>query len=234
LDLTTQDGQYDADDQWPALDAAGQALLEAHLWARYHGELRYLDDQVAAFWPQLESAGLLDDTLVVVWTDHGEQFWEHGHQSHAYYLAAEENDGVQFYWARDLQPRQWTGPAHAVDLVPTVLDAVGLPADPDDPTLDGEVLGLAPADRARFSLSWARQGLEQAVTVDGWKLMFDWGGEMALYDRTTDRYELVDRIADPDQRTRVQDLWAALAPRIVLAHAIEPDQVPAWPEGLPH
>jgi len=51
--------------------------------ARYKGALRYLDDQVALMLQDLERRGVLQNTIVIVTSDHGEQFGEHGQDAHA-------------------------------------------------------------------------------------------------------------------------------------------------------
>ncbi|MEQ1504335.1 MAG: sulfatase-like hydrolase/transferase [Myxococcota bacterium] len=226
-DLTTTDGLYAATELWPSMSEAERALLEAHLRVRYAGEIRYLDDQLAAWWSDASDAGLLDDALVVVWSDHGEQFWEHGAQSHAYGLAAEENDAIGILWARGLAPTTWTAPVAAVDWVPTILDALDLPADGP---LDGFALGRAPADRPRFASTAGRAGVAVSVEQHGWKLIVGFDGSARLYDRTTDPAELVDRYR-PDE-PHVAGLWAMLAPRIAATSAALPDVPLTWPDGL--
>ncbi|MEZ4235227.1 MAG: sulfatase-like hydrolase/transferase [Myxococcota bacterium] len=235
IDLETQTGQYDATwGLWPTLDPDDQANLEAHVRARYHGELRYFDDQLAGIWQMFEDAGMLDDTLVLFWSDHGEQFWEHGNQSHAFYLAAEENDGVAFFWAKNLRSRAWTGPTHAVDLLPTTLDAMGLLDDPDDPAFSGEVISdeMDP-NRYRIGMSVARRGVLLSVTgPNGWKLIYQWNnGTVALYDRNTDPAELTNLYTA--DHPKVAELWSVLLPRIYSYQALLPTRPLVWPEGLP-
>lgn len=228
--LDEQDGHYAIVNDWPSLAPEEQALLETHLRARYRGELRFLDEQVAEQIPRFESAGLLDDTLVVVWTDHGEQFYERTRQSHAWHLNAEENDAVLFFWAQNLAPHRHTGPTHGVDLVPTVLDALGFPAD--DPALSGYVLGDAPPDRPRFGMSVARAGVLQSVTRNHRKLVFDWRGEVRAWDRRADRQE-TENVFDasaPEDRA----LWDLLLPRVEAMRPLQPDEPFAWPPDLPH
>ena len=205
-----------------------QDLLYRHLQVRYDGECRWLDDQLAVIWQRLESGGLLDDTLGVLYTDHGEAFWEHGVQSHAHFLQAEENDAILWFWSRTMEARAWSGPTTAIDLVPTVLDALGLPV-PDDGTLPGSVVGLAAPDRARFSSTACREGGLAAVTVEGDKLQFRFDGTLQLYDRDLDRQELVDRY-DPED-PRVSELWELLRPRVELLSAAAPDLPVTWPAG---
>jgi len=43
----------------------------------YDNTLRYVNDQIELFFGELERKGLLEDTLIVVTADHGEEFWEH-------------------------------------------------------------------------------------------------------------------------------------------------------------
>ncbi len=50
--------------------------------ARYDGEIRYLDTLLGEVFDQLERSGLNDNTLVVLLSDHGEAFFEHGNCDH--------------------------------------------------------------------------------------------------------------------------------------------------------
>lgn len=49
----------------------------------YDGEIAYLDSQLDRFFQQLESEGVLDESLIVLCGDHGDHFGEHGFQGHA-------------------------------------------------------------------------------------------------------------------------------------------------------
>jgi choline-sulfatase len=52
------------------------------LAARYAEELLALDGQIGALFEELKKRGLWDDTLIVVTSDHGEEFFEHGRFGH--------------------------------------------------------------------------------------------------------------------------------------------------------
>jgi arylsulfatase A-like enzyme len=54
--------------------------------ALYDGALSYLDDQLAELMNHLDSIGVLDDTVVIVASDHGDSLGEHGHVGHRLYL----------------------------------------------------------------------------------------------------------------------------------------------------
>jgi arylsulfatase A-like enzyme len=61
-----------------------QAELDA-----YDGGMAYLDDQIGRLFDELERRGMLDNTIVVITSDHGEELGEHGRWGHAYSLYAE-------------------------------------------------------------------------------------------------------------------------------------------------
>ena len=53
-----------------------------HIVALYDGEIRLVDDHLAMLAASLERLGLADDTIVVVTSDHGDEFFEHGRKGH--------------------------------------------------------------------------------------------------------------------------------------------------------
>ncbi len=50
--------------------------------SQYDGSIRYVDDVLARFWGRVEELGLADETTLVVTSDHGEAFYEHGKLAH--------------------------------------------------------------------------------------------------------------------------------------------------------
>jgi choline-sulfatase len=228
-DLANRDVHYEERNQYEQLSIEEQELLLMHLQARYRADVRHLDDEVLAIHNDLRADGLLDDTLFVFWTDHGEQFWEHGNQTHAFSLYREESDGILFFWSDNIVPSAWTGPTSTVDLVPTLLRLYGLPL-PD--TLSGYPLGEAPADRARFATAIARLGPVSSIQKNGWKMIFSWYGYVKLFDLTTDPLELDDRYDPLAPSEEARALWAELLPYLEQAHAAAPDQLLNLPPEL--
>ncbi|MCP3919590.1 MAG: sulfatase [bacterium] len=53
-----------------------------HLRALYDGEIRWTDDHVGKLLDDLDAWGLAENTIVVVTSDHGTEFWEHGGIAH--------------------------------------------------------------------------------------------------------------------------------------------------------
>ncbi|MFT4626049.1 MAG: arylsulfatase A-like enzyme [Myxococcota bacterium] len=208
-DLEVKTQHYDATREWPEMSAPDRANLTAHLTRRYQGEVAFLDASLSGMFADLGARGLLDDTLVVVWNDHGESFWEHGNQSHAWTLHRPENDGLAFFWAPNIVPGAWDGPTHATDLMPTLLELLALPI-PEGVT--GIPLGLAPPGRARFANTVARAGVQQSVQIGKNKLLYEWTGSAAVYDLSFDPAEMLGHW-DPSNPTHLE-LWSALVPEV--------------------
>ena len=54
--------------------------------ALYDAEVRYVDDNIGRLFDQLRQRGLYDDALIILTTDHGEEFWDHGSFEHGHTL----------------------------------------------------------------------------------------------------------------------------------------------------
>ena len=111
-----------------------------HLEALYHGEVAYADRHFGHFLDLLRHLDLYDDSLIVMVSDHGEEFGEHGGFDHGRTLYEEmirvplyiKFPGQRFA-GESVQTRVST-----VDLVPTLLVEAGV--DPATLPLDGSPL----------------------------------------------------------------------------------------------
>jgi len=234
--VETDPGPLDPDlNRWRvmALSDAGRLTRENKQWlqARYDGEVRYMAEELAGFLAWVET--LPGQTLVVLHSDHGEEFWEHGGYEHNHTLYQEVVQGV--LWIRP--PGGWgEGPHHVeknvglVDIVPTLLDLFDL----ESPATDG--LSLAPlldAGRAakveELNTSLEERALpighlmydteRWAVVADGHKYILQtMSGEEELYEVATDPLEL--RQVAPLYSQEQMDKW-----RRKLAQAT------GWPVG---
>ena len=114
-------------------------------------------------------AGLYDETLVVLTSDHGEAFGEHGYRWHAKTLF-EELVRVPLIIRRpgeDQPGRRIAAPVQLVDIAPTLLDAAGL-AIPEE--LEGQVLppraevgGARASQRAEFGRTRCRERTQRGA-----------------------------------------------------------------------
>ncbi|HXC52617.1 MAG TPA: sulfatase [Candidatus Limnocylindrales bacterium] len=68
--------------QYENLDAAARAEVER----RYAAEVQYTDGMLGLFYDTLDRGGALEHTWLIVTSDHGEEFWEHGGFMHGHSL----------------------------------------------------------------------------------------------------------------------------------------------------
>ena len=100
-----------------------------HIVDLYDGEIRYTDDQIARLFEELRSLDLYSNTLIVVTSDHGEEFWDHGSLGHGHTLYEEQ---VKVPLVIKLPGGESAGTVCTnlishVDLMPTILARVDLP-----------------------------------------------------------------------------------------------------------
>ena len=139
----------------------------------YDGELRYTDAQIGELLADLDRRGLLDHTLVVVISDHGEELLDRGGIDHGSSLYDELIDvPLILRFPGDAHAGlRVSEPASLVDLLPTVVDFAGLEIPPD---VAGRSLlpqlAEGPAEPAPlFSEGIHRAGYQQAIRLGDWK-----------------------------------------------------------------
>jgi arylsulfatase A-like enzyme len=211
---------------WGPLDDKEKELARACLFNVYEGELRYWDQELARFWSHFEKAGLLDDTLVVFWTDHGQAFGEHDDKfNHGVSLYDPETRSTAAFWSKDIEPLRWTGPTIHQDLAPTILEALDVPLG--DHT--GIVVGYAPEDRMRVAFDYFLGSSIPIISVvqGDLKLSYAWDGTAHFYDLGVDPDEQVDQYdaSDPD----VVRLWGTLEPLVEHTDEVWPGLNPVPP-----
>lgn len=177
----------------PAIRADMPARDLEHLIALYDGEILFTDEIVGRILAAVAESGRLEDALVVVTADHGDEFFEHGGKGHRRTLFEEV---VRIPLVIRLPGREAAGrvvdePVRLVDVLPTVLAAagVGAPAHVQGrdlgPLLRGE--SLAPAS-SLLELHLARRSL-YALRTGGSKLVSFDGRRYALFDLGSDGRE---------------------------------------------
>jgi len=101
-----------------------------HVIALYDGEIAWVDSQIGRLLEGLERLGLSEDTLVVLTSDHGEEFFEHGHKTHRTHLYRESVHVPLLLRFPGRLPAgmRVRGPVSIVDILPTVCSLLDVPA----------------------------------------------------------------------------------------------------------
>jgi len=95
--------------------------------AIYDSEIAFVDFQLEKFFKTLRKKGLLDNTIVVITSDHGEAFFEHNLLEHG--LLYEENLRVPLiFWGPNIISKNVSVEEYvsSIDIVPTILDFTGI------------------------------------------------------------------------------------------------------------
>jgi len=100
-----------------------------HIIALYDGEIRFTDDILGGILAELDRCGRLDNSLVVLVSDHGQEFFEHGYKGHMRTLFDEAVlVPMIFSWPGRL-PEGFTvnQQVRSIDVMPTILGLAGIP-----------------------------------------------------------------------------------------------------------
>lgn len=192
----------DLDEVRAGVDSGAIALDDAdrkEIAARYTEALAALDSEIGRLLDDLEQRGALDETLIVVLADHGEELGERGGIEHGHTLH-EELLHVPYIWRL---PKEWRGSGlrhepvmvETRTLAPTLMALVGQPIPPavSAPSLLPWLAGPRPAEAPYRILAAESNGMF-AVRDERFKLIA----------RPSDRsFELYDLAADPGERADV-------------------------------
>ena len=99
---------------------------------RYDGEILRNDSSFELLVRKLRQLGVLDNTLIIVLSDHGEEFWDHGWTAHGHSVYEELTHSTLMMWNPALfpKPRRISEPVQLIDVMPTVLDLLALKTPP--------------------------------------------------------------------------------------------------------
>jgi hypothetical protein len=169
----------------------------------YDAGVRYLDESLGRLFNALRRSGVWDQMLVVVTSDHGEEFLEHGSLSHTTLYDEVVRVPLLIKWpGGDRGGVVNRAPCSAVDLAPTLLEFAGLSR--------ADLPGI-PLDQHDEPTPVYVGTLDKAVVVDGYKAIFNFAsGSARLFHLADDSGELVNLAAsDPDRLRALEELVRA-------------------------
>ncbi len=169
---------------------------------RYLGEVAYVDAQVGKILQAISESAFAKRTLVMVSSDHGEAFGEHGMMRHGFELWEPLVRVPLVIHVPGVAARRIAVRRSLIDLVPTILDVFGLEHSQgvSGQTLLPELLGIPGAEEVRPFMVDMAEGpfnAERQAFVDGdLKLIASNGRPLGLYDLAVDPEEKRDLLGD--------------------------------------
>ncbi|MEZ5292729.1 MAG: sulfatase-like hydrolase/transferase [Vicinamibacterales bacterium] len=170
-------------------------------YAPYDGEIAYADELVGRLVADLKARGLYDRATIVLLADHGEGLGDHGELEHGVFLY-NETTHVPLIVKRPGQKaggRRVAAAVQHIDVLPTILDGLGLPVPSDlqgrslVPLMDGtgpvRDTGIyAEALYPRYHFGWSEL---TSITANDYRYI------------KAPREELYQLTADPGERTNL-------------------------------
>jgi arylsulfatase A-like enzyme len=182
-----------------------------HLLALYDGEIRYTDGCVAELLRVFAKAGVLKNTVVVLFGDHGDEFYEHGETAHDRTLYDEIIHIPLVFWGPGRFPpgKRITAVTSQIDIMPTILDYLGVRYEGPMQGSSLRPLIEGKAERLRDTV-WAERNMGihvQVVISDHHKL---------IRNVSKDTWELYDLRRDPDEQTNLYAQPSATGVQVTL------------------
>ncbi|HWN70382.1 MAG TPA: sulfatase-like hydrolase/transferase [Haliangium sp.] len=194
---------------------AGIDVDESDPFDRYRGEARFVDRHLGALLRELERRVSWDDVLLVIASDHGEEFGEHGGAAHVYALYEETLRVPLLIAAPGLGPRRIEAPVSLADVAPTLIELLGAAplTDTIGVSLAGAMRGEPLPPRPMFAQT-VRLSRSQRAIVDGnYKL---------IHDSRLGTHELFDLARDPGEQWSLVDALPDLAAALSRAMGVPP------------
>ncbi len=186
------------------------------LLALYDGEIMWCDAHVKLLLERLEALGVAEDTVVLVTSDHGTEFFDHGQKGHRRTLYDEALRVPLIVRAPGLLPAGQVvqGVTRTVDIGPTLLELCGLDrvAGLEGQSLVAAAQGQPARLRPALSELLADRSRLLSVTTDRGRI---------VWNRATDAVAWFDLQADPEERSPRTDLDEGLGAELAQALAQE-------------
>lgn len=200
-------------------DVGLTSLEIGYLRTLYDAQIRYWDAQLAALLEAISAAGVRDSTVVVVASDHGEAFLEHGRLKHTTDLYDEIIRVPLIMHGSIIEPGRAAEQVQGIDLLPTIAGILELEVPASLPGQD-----LLGARRGRPAVSATNLAIAPdgatmplvSLRTEEWKL---------IHAPRLARYELYDLKQDPAES---QDRFGAVPEGGLLAAQLE-----QWSETVP-
>ncbi|QDU85167.1 Arylsulfatase [Planctomycetes bacterium Pla163] len=184
---------------WFRVDESSEQDM-AHLHDLYTAGVAHMDALLGAFLKRLIAAGVADDTIIVITSDHGEEFGEHGQVRHdQLYVELAHVPMLVMFPGRAHAGMRIEAPIRHIDLLPSLLELLAV-EDSGELRLgrswvDWIEAGASTETEIRSVLGEHRSGRDRPLDIftlrEGPLTLYDQRGEIALYDRRQDPGEVV-------------------------------------------
>lgn len=204
--------QYALGEEKAGLDHNLSDAYSRKLKHGYYASISYIDAQVGKLMAELEKQGLAENTIVVVWGDHG---WHLGDQrvwgKHTIFEWGVRSAFMIKLPGGQYAPQQFDEIVSTVDIYPTLVELCGLqmPHQPDGNSLTTLWNPTTRKDWRNTAYSYFRNGI--SLRTERYRLnryFRDAEPTVELYDHQTDPFESENIAGDhPETVEQLMDIW---------------------------
>ena len=170
--------------------------------ALYDGGIRYVDAWIGSFMELLSDNGLLETATIIVLSDHGEEFQEHGSVLHEKLYSTVTHIPLIIRPPGGMTARRVDQVVESIDVMPTILEMVGL--DKPETPMEGASLYPFFGRRSVRRLEGLGPAFGESPLFGGRVFVAD-GTHQMLQTRRTEVLELYDFHSDPTEQEDLSD-----------------------------
>ncbi len=207
--------------KWERLKKQGGLTETEKSFARalYDGGIAFTDERLGTLLDRLEALGAFEDTIIILTSDHGEQFWEHGTWRHGQVLYDHQLlVPLVIYTPPPVRRALGDNPVLAggeveaqvslVDILPTLLDILGI-ADVESMVNGRSIRALLEGERLDRHEAFAentniRAAERKALRTERYKYIHQYPRE-GKGDHLEETAQLFDLVSDPLESTDIAD-----------------------------
>lgn len=188
--------------KWGAGDGKFQDM------AKYYGMVKCIDDNVGRILDTLRGENLLDNTLIVFTSDHGDYMGEHGLYNKNQLYETAHNVSMLMRWPRGIPGGTVVEECvSSVDVQPTILGLLGLEGSGREQGRDASPLLRGDGGHWDDEAFLHHSSLERAgIFTPEWEFALVKGGDSILFDRKNDPHQVRNLHGDPSQKSVVDEL----------------------------
>lgn len=204
---------------WPYVDYGEEYRIfkdTSNRLNRYFNNIRMLDTQIQRIYSFLEQKGLLSNTVLLIASDHSEAFnqhpgvWVHSRDSY------NENFSVPalLYQPRLFRPHRITFPTTHADILPTLLDAIGVHYN--EKFMQGESV-LRGMPRRKYIFLFGNENTITSISMEKLKLQYSFKDKKCWAYNLVNDYGEINRLScDPySEQFEAMMAYHSLQPKIL-------------------
>jgi len=183
--------------------------------SQYYGMIKLIDDNIGRLLAHLKKSGILDNTVIVFTSDHGDLKSEHNRQNKGVPFEGSAKVPYIVYYPEKIKPIVINEAMTSVDFQPTLMGLLDIKGSGNEEGRDASQLLETGRVKGWKDVAFFRQSSSKGkgwltVVSDRYKLVYNTWGAPWLFDLDKDPDELVNFYSNPEYRKIIGDMAKSL------------------------